>query len=74
MSYDSFVDHFLPLVNLDPTKAVEVAAARIAKKFRQMPAPLAGVFASSIAMSAALETSRYAEEVMWRVRRQLEQC
>ena len=72
MSYEGFVDHFLPLVNLDPTKAVEVAAKRIATKFPKMPAPLAGALASSLAMLAASETSRYAEEVMLRMKRQLE--
>ena len=74
MSYEGFVDHFLPLVNLDPTKAVEDAAKRIATKFPKMPAPLAGALASSLAMLAASETSRYAEEVMLRMKRQLERC
>ncbi|MDP2063617.1 MAG: hypothetical protein Q8J98_11010 [Phaeovulum sp.] len=71
MPYEDFIDHFLPLSNLDVAEAVSVSATRISKSFTQMPEPMAGLLASSLAMSAASEGARYAEGAVKQLRQKI---
>lgn len=72
MSYENFIDYFLPLSNLDVVQAVSVSSTRISKSFTQMPEPMAGLLATSLAMSVASEGARYAEGAVKQLRQKID--